>query len=114
MENNMQNLDTSTIPDDLKRRMIAVGKIEWGAIKAKTDEQHIADFANTLAITRKDHDLPEDPRELHGVFIAGTETVVCHTGTSPNSPAHAQIIAGLWNSVIDALMAAPVPATPAE
>jgi hypothetical protein len=67
MENNMQNLDTSTIPDDLKRRM-----------------------------------------------IAGTETVVCHTGTSPNSAAHAKIIAGLWNSVIDALMAAPVPSTPAE
>lgn len=105
----MQNLDTSTIPDELKKRMIAVGKVEWGAIKAKPDEEHVTDFADTLAITRKDHNLPDGPRELHGVFIAGSETVVCHTGSSPNSPTHAQIMAGLWNSVIDALMAPPEP-----
>ena len=108
------NLDTKTIPDELARRMIEVGKVEWGAVKAKTDAEIIRDFCDTLRITREQFKTPDGPQSIHGVFLVGTETVVCHTGTSPNSPVHAQIIAGLWNSVIDALMAAPVPATPVE
>lgn len=101
----MQNLDTSTIPPDLAKRILAVGKIEWGAVANKTDEQHIADFADSLRITREHFGLEPGNHALHGCYLAGTETVVCHTGTSPNSPTHAQIIAGLWNSVIDALTA---------
>lgn len=110
----MNNLDTSSIPEELARRMIAVGKVEWGAVKAKTDEEIVSDFSDTLRKTREDFKTPDGPQSIHGVFLIGTETVVCHTGTSPNSPVHAQIIAGLWNSVIDALMAAPVPATSSE
>lgn len=97
------NLDPTTIPKELAERMLAVGKVEWGAVKPKTDVEHVADFCNTLHITRQDFGAPEGPQSLHGVYVAGTETVVCHTGTSPNSPMHAQIMAGLWNSVIDAL-----------
>lgn len=99
----MKNLDATTIPDELKRRMIVVGKIEWGAVGNKTDEQHLADFADTLRITREHFQLEPGNHALNGCYQTGTETVVCHTGTSPNSAEHAKIIAGLWNSVIDAM-----------
>lgn len=104
----MKNLDTSTIPADLSERILAVGKIQWGAVSNKTDEQHIADFADSLRITREHFGLEPGPHALHGCYLEGTETVVCHTGTSPNSPTHAKIIAGLWNSVIDALSQQPL------
>lgn len=96
-------LDTRTIPPDLAERMLALGKIEWGAISNKTDEQHIADFADSLRITREHFQLEPGEHALNGCYVQGTETVVCHTGISPNSATHGKIIAGLWNSVIDVL-----------
>lgn len=95
-------LDISTIPPDLAQRILTLGKVEWGATSAKSDAEHLEDFASSLQITREHHKT-EGPQSLHGVYISGSETVLCHTGTSPNSPAHAQIMAGLWNSVFDAL-----------
>lgn len=97
------NLDTQTIPPDLAKRMLEVGKIEWGAVANKSDEQHVSDFADSLRLTREHFGLDSGDHALNGCYLAGTETVVCHTGTSPNSATHAKIIAGLWNSVIDAL-----------
>ena len=97
------NLDIATIPEDIAKHMVKMGRVEWGAVKAKTDAEHIADFGDTLHITRKNFSTPEGPQELHGVFLAGSETVMCHTGTSPNSPTNAQIMAGLWNSVLEQL-----------
>lgn len=93
-------MDITTIPDDIIERMMAVGFIEWGAVNNKTDEQHIEDFRDTLAITRAAHQMPNGLQSLHGCYLPGSSTIVCHTGTSPNSGDHARIIAGLWNSVL--------------
>lgn len=94
-------LDTKTIPADIVARMQAVGKLDWGAIAAKPDAEHVSDFAESLRVTRENFNIKGD-QSLHGAYVTGSETVVCHTGTSPNSAVHAQIIVGLWNSVLDA------------
>lgn len=98
------NMDAKTIPANLVEHMLAVGKIEWGAVINKTDEQHVADFADSLRLTREHFALEPGSHALNGCYLPETETVVCHTGTSPNSAANAKIIAGIWNSVIDALL----------
>lgn len=89
------------IPDDLKdtiRRLTEDG-VEWGSTEAKSDAEHVAEFANSLRLTRESHSMDDGPRALHGVYTKGTETVVCHTGTSPNSAANARLITGLIESI---------------
>lgn len=108
----MPNLDINTIPEEIARHMVKIGRVEWGSVKAKPDAEHIADFADTLRLTRETFANPEGDTPIHGVFLTGSETVVCHTGTSPNSPVNAQIMAGLWNSVLDQLLAAPASEQP--
>ncbi len=46
---------------------------------------------------------------MHGLYIKGTETVICHTGTSPNSGQIARALAGAWNH-LRTLAASPEPA----
>lgn len=99
-------VDVTTTPRDLVDQILEMGRIEWGAVQAKTDEGHILDFTETLRITRENFGVTEPTQELHGLYLEGTETVLAHTGTSPNSPKNARVIAGLWNSVHDALLAA--------
>jgi len=38
---------------------------------------------------------------MHGLYIGGSDTVLCHTGTSPNSPTHARILTVLWNRFVE-------------
>lgn len=81
----------------------ALGGVEWVGTEAKSDDAHLDDFREILAMTRTKHSIGEGPREMHGVYLKGTGTVVCHTGTSPNSASHARIIVGLLNYVVSAL-----------
>ena len=90
---------TMELPDDLMERLVSAGPIEWGTIVGKTDDEHVADFIDTLRLTRE-HFGNEGNTDLNGLYLAGTETVVAHTGTSPNSASHARIIAGLWNALL--------------
>lgn len=73
--------------------------VEWGSTGAQTDEEHVEQFRKTLQETHA-HFNTTEPRELHGVYLKGTETVICHTGTSPNSPMFARIITGLIMSAL--------------
>ncbi len=81
--------------------MQQVGPIEWGAIGPKPDDQHVADFISTLAKTRENFGLAGDASlSLHGVFACGTDVIEAITGTSPNSPLRAAILAALWNQAL--------------
>lgn len=84
------------IPQNIWERIAAVGEVEWGATKEQTNESHVSDFKDSLQNTTDTFRLPS-LNELHGLYLLGTDTVLCHTGTSPNSSAHARILCGLWN-----------------
>lgn len=74
------------------------GTLDWGRVGPKTDEQHIADFTNSLRLTRE-WNKQEGPQELHGLYMLGTDVVAAHTGTSPKAAIRAQLMAGLWNAL---------------
>ena len=65
---------------------------DWGEIPAKTDEEHVEDFRESLRKTRE-HFGMEGSQPLHGCFVKGTDMVLCHTGTSPTSRSRARFIA---------------------
>lgn len=85
-------------PDMMKFLAKFDGDVEWGSISPKSDAEHVADFADTLRMTREHFNLGDAPLQLHGVYRKGTEIVICHTGISPNSAMTAQLIAGLLHS----------------
>ena len=85
------------IPDQIAEQVLSMGRVEWGATKEQMAQQHSDDFAETLRLTREHFNLEDVPVRLHGLYLEGTETVLCHTGTSPNSPGNAQALAGAWN-----------------
>lgn len=88
------------LPDDISAALRVIGRAKWGAVPARPDAEHVANFAKTLRITRE-HFSTEGPQELHGVYVAGSDVVICHTGTSPNSGVHARAIVGAWNWLLD-------------
>ena len=92
---------TPQIPRDISEQVLAMGRVEWGATDEQTSEQHLAAFANTLRITREHFNYEDVPVAMHGVYLAGSETVLCHTGTSPNSGMNARVIVGTWNQLHD-------------
>lgn len=89
------------IPREIAEQVLSMGRVEWGATKEQTSAGHVADFAETLRITRENFNFEDVPVRLHGLYLEGTETVLCHTGTSPNSPGNAQALAGAWNWLVD-------------
>jgi NTP pyrophosphatase (non-canonical NTP hydrolase) len=93
----------------------ALPPVEWGSTSYQDDAMHVADLVRTLELTRKRFGLA-GPQAMHGVYLDGTPVVLCHTGTSPNSPAHARLIVGLLNHARELLRAyeADKPAKAAE
>lgn len=89
------------IPSHIAEQVLSMGRAEWGATDEKTSAEHLADFENTLRLTRENFNYEDIPVRLHGLYLEGTETVLCHTGTSPNSGANAQALAGAWNWLYD-------------
>lgn len=59
----------------------------------------MADTANSVRLTAEHFGQTED-QKMSGLYMAGTDTVICHTGTSPNSPETARILTGLWNHAV--------------
>ena len=94
------------IPRDVAEQVMEMGRVEWGATAEQTANQHIEGFSNSLRLTREHFNLEDVPVQLHGVYLAGTETILCHTGTSPNSGPNARILVGLWNRLYDEARAA--------
>lgn len=89
------------LPDDIVARLLAVGRVEWGTSLYQTDEEHVEDYRNTLRITREHFATEAEETAIHGVYLDGTNTVLAHTGNSPNSPQHARILVGAWNQLVD-------------
>jgi hypothetical protein len=90
--------------DDLHKQMqaaaLAIGKVEWGATAPLSMTGHLAYIGKSIRLTAEA--FKQTGRQpMHGVFVEGSETVVGHTGTSPNSGAHACILAALWNQFVD-------------
>lgn len=90
-----------SIPPQIVEQVLSMGKVEWGATAAYTDAGHLEHLAESLRITREHFDFEDIPVPMHGLYLEGTETVLCHTGTSPNSGANAQALAGAWNWLVD-------------
>ena len=87
------------LPDDIRDTLLRIGEVEWGATAPHDIQGHIEHLRRTLEITDSTHG-QSSPTQMHGVYIRGTEIVLCHTGTSPNSPQHARIIVGAWNHLV--------------
>ena len=88
------------LPKDIALAVAKMGKVEWGAVQPKPDEDHVKDFADSLKLTRE-YFKTEGDQSLHGVYLEGTEIVLCHTGTSPNSANNARALTGAWNWLVD-------------
>ena len=95
--------------EDTHRQMaeaaIKIGKVEWGTTHALPAEGHALHVLESVKITADNFDQTED-QKMHGLYIEGSETVICHTGTSPNSPTHARILTALWNRFVEESIAA--------
>lgn len=89
------------MPDDVIESLMAIGPVEWGATHSQEDEKHVEDLRDTLRLTREHFNIDAENTAIHGVYLAGTGTVLAHTGNSPNSPQHARIIAGIWNHLVE-------------
>jgi len=89
------------IPSHIAEQVLSMGRAEWGATSEKTSAEHLADFENTLRLTRENFNLEDIPVQMHGLYLEGAETILCHTGTSPNSGANAQALVGAWNWLYD-------------
>jgi len=89
------------IPSDIVEQVLRMGRAEWGATEELTSEGHLANLETTLRLTREHFNYADIPVKMHGLYLDGTETVLCHTGTSPNSPMNAQALTGAWNWLHD-------------
>ena len=89
---------TMELPEGLEALLRETGLMDWGKVAAKSDGDHLLDFAKTLRLTRE-HFKTDGNAELHGLYLTGTDTVAAHTGTSPNARGRAQILTGLWNAL---------------
>lgn len=88
------------LPIDIAELVIRIGRAEWGQTEAHDAEGHAAHIAESVRITA-DHFQQDEPQHMHGLYIEGTGTVICHTGTSPNSPQIARALTGAWNRLHD-------------
>ena len=91
---------SNTLPDDIVKSLLNIGRVDWASTEVQSDEDHVADFKRTLELTRENFGTEGDVA-LHYVAIEGTGIVVAHTGTSPNSPQHARVMAGAWNHLVE-------------
>lgn len=89
------------IPRDIVEQVLRMGRAEWGATEELTSEGHLAHLEKSLRLTREHFDYADIPVKMHGLYLDGTETVLCHTGTSPNSSINAQALTGAWNWLYD-------------
>jgi hypothetical protein len=67
------------IPKELEDLLMTLGKVEWGATAALDAEGHAQHIAKSVTNSAK-HFEQEGPQPMHGLYLDGTEIVVCHTG----------------------------------
>ena len=88
------------LPSDIAERVLATGYVEWGQTPALGPEGHGAHVTASCRLTAE-HFGQQGDLHMHGLYPVGTETVVCHTGTSPNSALNARALTGAWNWLVD-------------
>lgn len=88
------------IPDDILNHVAKLGKVEWGQTPAHDAEGHGAHVADIVQMT-SEHFCQTEDQHMHGLYLEGTETVLCHTGTSPNAPQTTRALVGAWNWLCD-------------
>ncbi|WP_294277636.1 hypothetical protein [uncultured Sphingomonas sp.] len=88
------------LPTDIAERLLATGHVEWGQTPALDPEAHGAHVTASCRLTDEYFGQQGD-QHMHGLYPVGTNTVLCHTGTSPNSPLNARALAGAWNWLVD-------------
>ncbi len=98
--------ETQTFPPEIIDVLRKIGKVEWGATAPATAEEHGAMTVNSVQITAETFAQTE-PQPMNGLYAEGTETIVCHTGTSPNSANIARALTGAWNHLVDLVGPAP-------
>lgn len=91
---------TNHYPSEILELVRRIGKAEWGATDSMSARAHGRHVAASVQFTAKQFEQSE-LQKMHGLYIDGTETVICHTGTSPNSPQIARALTGLWNDLYD-------------
>lgn len=67
---------------------------EYGFVVIEDEGDFLEQMRSTYRKTVEHFDLLP-PHELHGVYEAGTDVIVCHTGLSPNSRENAETIVAL-------------------
>jgi hypothetical protein len=85
------------IPREIAEQVLSMGRVEWGKTDEFTESGHLDHLQNSLRKTREHFNFEDVPVAMHGLYLEGTGTVLCHTGTSPNSGTNAQALAGAWN-----------------
>lgn len=88
------------LPFDIAERVLATGYVEHGQTPALSPEGHGAHVTGSCRLTAERFRQQGD-QHMHGLYPVGTETVVCHTGTSPNSALNARALTGAWNWLVD-------------
>tara|TARA_R110000764_G_C10926200_1_gene374463 strand:+ start:600 stop:923 length:324 start_codon:yes stop_codon:yes gene_type:complete len=88
---------------------LAIGPVEWGSTGELSISKHLEHTKASIKNTAENFG-QTGKQSMHGLYVEGSKTVLCHTGTSPNSPTHARILTALWNSFVsDALSALEAP-----
>ena len=91
---------------EMQQAALAVGPVDWGATHEHDSQGHADHTKTSVEITAETFG-QEGLVRMSGLYLTGTGTVLCHTGTSPNSATHARILTALWNQfVVDAIHAA--------
>jgi hypothetical protein len=86
----------ASIPPELKDLLLKLGKAEWGTTHEHDAAGHGAHVRESVEQTAE-HFGQIGPQKMHGLYLEGTDTVLCHIGTSPNSPDIARLLTGSWN-----------------
>jgi hypothetical protein len=94
----------NSIPIDLAKHVASLGPAEWGATAAMSADEHGKHVVQSVKITAERFGQTED-QQMHGLCLEGTDTVLCHTGTSPNSPQTSRALAGAWNKLVELCIA---------
>lgn len=91
---------TTPIPQNIVDTVLKIGRAEWGSVSARSAAEHGDHVRQSVEMTTESFGQTE-PQPMHGLYVEGSETVICHTGTSPNSPITAQALTAAWNHLHD-------------
>jgi hypothetical protein len=96
----IEGVAASGLPADIAKHVLSLGRVEWGQTHAHDADGHGEHVARSVRLTAETFG-QEGDQHMHGLWLAGTETVLCHTGTSPNAPKTTQALVGAWNWLVD-------------